>query len=162
MVDGPLPPRLTRPHTSLVAECCREPWSSTSEECTSTLGGSEAVLSRSASAILADVTAAQLHDLSVSCPSTPDVLQHALPSVGYPNWAALPDDLLKRVLGFLPPSYLRVIRLVCHAWEQASGRFLTSLAPEKLLLQPSLSQRCPNLLSLDLSNCLNEVCLGGC
>lgn len=118
-------------------------------------GGSEAPLSRSASTILADVTAAQLHDLSME--TSTRSAQIPTPH-GYPDWSSLPDDLLHRVLGFLPPSYLRVLRLVCSAWEHASGRFLTSLAPETLAHEPSLSQRCPNLLSLDLSHCLNEVC----
>lgn len=74
------------------------------------------------------------------------------------SWADIPDDLLRRVLAQLQPSYLRVFRLVCRPWEQMAGRFIRSLKPERLrVASRTLSERFPYVQSLDLSDCVNIV-----
>lgn len=140
--DGP-----QRPHTSLRHPACK-PCCDAAHDTTCL----ESTLPRSLSAILADVSMDPVDTPMHTCrtPSPP-------PLPCYPEWQHLPDDLLKRILSFLPNSYLRVMRLVCRQWEHATARFLTSLAPETLALHPPLSHRCPALVSLDLSNCLTEV-----
>ena len=142
----PVDVSLPRPHTSLHTTFC---------DAAPDDNRSDSTLPRSLSAILADVSMENTHGHEASRPTSRTPAPPPPPC--YPEWQHLPDDLLKRVLSFLPNSYLRVTRLVCRQWERAAGRFLTSLAPETLALQPPLSLRCSNLVSLDLSNCLTEV-----
>jgi hypothetical protein len=51
---------------------------------------------------------------------------------------------------------LRVLRLVCRAWEAAASRQLRHLRPEALE-GTSLARRFPGLHSLDLSNAATGV-----
>lgn len=73
-----------------------------------------------------------------------------------PHWADMPDDVFRKVLDSLPPSYLRVVRLVCRQWERAAARLLRHLRPETLE-GVELSRRFPHLHSLDLSQCMAAV-----
>ena len=61
-----------------------------------------------------------------------------------------------QVLDRLPPSYLRVVRLVCRQWERAAARLLRHLRPEALE-GVELSRRFPHLHTLDLSQCMAAV-----
>lgn len=60
------------------------------------------------------------------------------------------------MLDKLPPSYLRVVRLVCRQWEGAAGRLLHYLRPEALA-GGRLGARFGQLHSLDLSACMTCV-----
>ncbi|EIE23088.1 RNI-like protein [Coccomyxa subellipsoidea C-169] len=71
-------------------------------------------------------------------------------------WAEVPDDILRSVCGHMPPSYVRVVRLVCRGWAAAAGRLMQRLKPEALE-GPRLAQRFPHLCALDLSHCLHTV-----
>lgn len=71
-------------------------------------------------------------------------------------WADVPDDILRGVCEHMPPSYVRVVRLVCCGWAAAAGRLMQRLKPEALE-GPRLAQRFPHLRALDLSHCLHTV-----
>ncbi|BDA50045.1 probable f-box/LRR-repeat protein 2 at C-terminar half [Coccomyxa sp. Obi] len=77
--------------------------------------------------------------------------------VGTPSlWADVPDDVLRAVCAHMPPSYVRVVRLVCRGWAAAAGRSMQRLKPEALE-GPRLTERFPHLRALDLSHCLHTV-----
>ncbi|KAL6771491.1 hypothetical protein ACKKBG_A26595 [Auxenochlorella protothecoides x Auxenochlorella symbiontica] len=67
-------------------------------------------------------------------------------------WHSLMDDVLNIVARFLPPSSLRILRLVCRSWERALGRRLLGIRPEALPAVP-LAARFPSLRWLTLSHC---------
>ncbi|RMZ52974.1 hypothetical protein APUTEX25_001093, partial [Auxenochlorella protothecoides] len=67
-------------------------------------------------------------------------------------WHSLMDDVLNMVARFLPPSSLRILRLVCRSWERALGRRLLGIRPEALPAVP-LAARFPSLRWLTLSHC---------
>ena len=71
-------------------------------------------------------------------------------------WADVPDDVLHAVCAHMPPSYVRVVRLVCRGWAAAAGRSMQRLKPEALE-GPRLTERFPHLRALDLSHCLHTV-----
>lgn len=72
------------------------------------------------------------------------------------HWPEVPDDILQSVCAHMPPSYVRVVRLVCRGWAAAAGRLMQRLKPEALE-GPRLAQRFPHLRALDLSHCLHTV-----
>lgn len=71
-------------------------------------------------------------------------------------WSDVPDDVLRVVCAHMPPSYVRVVRLVCRGWAAAAGRSMQRLKPEALE-GPRLTERFPHLRALDLSHCLHTV-----
>lgn len=71
-------------------------------------------------------------------------------------WTDVPDDILRAVCAHMPPSYVRVVRLVCRGWAGAAGRSMQRLKPEALE-GPRLTERFPHLRALDLSHCLHTV-----
>jgi hypothetical protein len=66
-------------------------------------------------------------------------------------WAELPDDVLRRIVEYLPLHTLRVVRAVCCGWKTSLEATVQRLRPDGPLPQISLSTRFLQLRSLDLS-----------